>query len=146
MLIRLLPEQASAHWDDIKTAVKESLPPTVGEQSDKMNNILNGLLTERMIAWISVEQRGEDNIITGIVLTTFTQDECSGTKALLIYCVYGYNNATRVSWESGIETLRKFAESSGCHRILAYSDVESIIKFVEGIGGETKYRLLSFPL
>jgi hypothetical protein len=127
-------------------AVEESLPPVVGMQSDRMNNILKSVLTGDLIVWISVEDAEECKVITGVVLTKFTFDEVSGTKAILIYCVYGYGNATKESWSSGLKTIQKFAISKGCHRILGYTDVPSIIQFVERIGGETRFRLVSLPL
>ena len=143
MLIRLLPEQAARYWDDVKVAIEESLPPIVGMQSDRMSNILKSILTDEIIVWVSAEK---DKNLSGIVLTTFTFDKPSGTKSLLIYCVYGYGEINRTSWIEAAETLRKFAVSQGCNRVIGYSDVSSIIKFVEGIGGETKYRLLSIPI
>ena len=143
MLIRLLPEQASKYWNDIKIAIEESLPPTVGMQSDRMSNILKSILTDEIIVWVSAEK---DKNLSGIVLTTFTFDKPSGTKSLLIYCVYGYGEINRTSWIEGAETVRKFALANECNRIIGYSDVPSIIKFVEGLGGETKYRLLSIPI
>lgn len=143
MLIRLLPEQAAKHWEDIKIAIEESLPPIVGMQSDRMSNILKAVLTDEIIVWVSAEK---DKNISGIVLTTFTYDKPSGTKSLLLYCVYGYGEINRNSWIEGAETLKKFAISQGCNRVIGYSDVPSIIKFVESIGGETKYKLLSIPI
>lgn len=146
MLIKLLPDQAVKYWEDIKVAVEESLPPTVGMQSDRMSNILQALLTDEVTAWVSVEEREDANIVTGIVLTTFTFDKISGTKSLLIYCVYGYSEATKDSWLAGGDTLAKFAKSEGCHRIIGYTDVNSIIKYVERIGGDTRFTLVSLPM
>ncbi len=146
MLIRLLPEQASRYWGDIKMAVEKSLPPIVGMQVDRMNNILTSVLSGLTTVWVSTEQRPEGNVITGIVLTKFIHDDASGTKSLLIYCLYGYGDGKLESWESGFETLRTFAKGNGCHRIIAYTDVPSIIKYVEKLGMDTKYRLLSYSL
>jgi hypothetical protein len=143
MLIRLLPEQASRNWNDIKFAIEESLPPVVGMQSDRMSNILKAVLTEELIVWVSAEK---DKDISGILITAFTFDKPSGTKSLLLYCVYGYGDVNRNAWIEGAETIRKFAIGEKCNRIIGYSDTPSIIKFVESIGGETKYRFLSLPL
>ena len=146
MLIRLLPDQAGKYWEDIKVAIEESLPPTVGQQSDRMSNILQALLTDEVTAWISLEDRDDKNLITGIVLTTFTFDKISGTKALLLYCVYGYGEYNRKSWYEGAQTLAKFAKSEKCHRIVGYTDVPSMIEFVKKIGGETRYTFVSLPM
>jgi len=143
MLIRLLPEQASNHWDEIKFAIEESLPPIVGMQSDRMSNILRSVLLEEVIVWVS---HNSEKKVDGLVLTTFVLDKLSGTKSLLIYCLYGYGTAGMESWQEGVETLRKFAISSGCHRVTGYTDVPSIIRFVESIGGTANYRFISIPL
>jgi len=140
MLIRLLPEQAANCWDDLKGAIKEALPPVVGMQSDRMQNILTALLLEELIAWISVDK---EKVVDGIVVTSFVVDKCSGTKSLLLYCLYGYGEVARSSWEEGVETLRRFAKHSGCQRVIGYTDVPSLIKWVEKVGGETRYRFLS---
>lgn len=146
MLVKLLPEQAAHHWNDIKHAIEESLPPTVGMQSDRMQNILKSILTEDVVVWISAEVRDDSNVITGIVLTSFTFDNISGTKALLIYCVYGYQEGLAASWSEGLDTLKKFAKVNKCHRILGYTDVTSIIKFATRVGADTRYTLVSFDV
>lgn len=143
MLIRLLPEQVANCWEDIRVAIEASLPPVVGMQSDRMQNILEALLLEELIAWISVDK---DKVVDGVVVTSFMVDKNSGTKSLLLYCLYGYGEICRSSWEEGVETLRKFAKHSGCHRVIGYSDVPSLIKWVEKVGGETRYRFLSIEV
>lgn len=146
MLVKLLPEQAAKYWDDIKVAVEESLPPVVGMQPDRLSNILRSILIGELTVWISVEKRSSGNVITGIILTSFTFDKNSGTKALLVYSVYGYSEATKESWESGFETLVKFGKSKGCHRMLGYTDVPSLIALSKRYGAETRYTLVSLPL
>lgn len=146
MLIKLLPEQVSKHWNDVKWAIEQSLPPIVGMQSDRMSNILTAILTEELVVWISVEKRTSENVITGLVVTSLLFDKPSGTKSLLIYCIYGYSNSTAESWKGGFETLRKYGVGKSCNRIIGYTDVNSIIKFAQGVGAETRYTLVSFPL
>jgi len=147
MLVRLLPEQAAAQWDDIKLAVEGSLPPIVGGASDRMSNILTGILTDEITVWVSVEVDNElNNKITGILLTTLIMDGPSKTKSLLLYCLYTYKNTLKESWESGLNTIKKYAETLKCDRIVAYSDVESIVKFAKHAGADTRYTFISFPL
>jgi len=145
MLVRLTGEQASRHWEFIKQGLEAALPPVVGMQSDRMSNVLTSILIGKMVIWVSV-QKDKDNLIDGFAATTFTFDEHSKTKALFIYAIYGINASSYDSWISAVETLRKFGISEKCHRVLAYSNVPSIIKFVESVGGEAKYHLLSIPL
>jgi len=143
MLIRLLPEQASRNWEEIKIGIEQSLPPIVGMQSDRMSNILRSIMLEEVTVWISANSENKSD---GIVLTTFVFDKLSGTKSLLIYCIYGYGNSDRSSWEDGFETIKKFAVANRCNRLIGYTDVPSLIKFAETIGGQANYRLVSLPL
>lgn len=146
MLIQLLPEQASRYWADIKGAVEDSLPPVVGMQSDRMSNILTQILTGTVSVWVSVEKGETVNTINGLILTTFVFDGISGTKSLLIYCIYGYGNIQKGGVLEVVQALQKFGGANECHRIIAYSDVPSVMELVESLGGETRYRLLSIPL
>jgi hypothetical protein len=143
-----MPDQVASQWDVLKFAIENSLPPIVGGRLDRMNNILNSLLVESMHAWVSctIHGNGADPSIEGVVVTTFTEDGCSGTRNLLIYCLYAFNRTFLESWQDGISTLLKYAQSKGCSRIIGYTDVEAVVKRVEALGGETKYRLISFPV
>ena len=146
MLIKLLPEQAAKHWGDVRVAIEASLPPTVGMQSDRMSNILTAVMTGEITVWVSAEKRESGTVLTGMVLTTILFDGISGTKSLLIYCVYGYGEGRLESWAAGGETLLKYAKSQGCHRMIGYTDVKSIIKYAASIGADTKYTFVSFPI
>jgi hypothetical protein len=126
--------------------VEESLPPVVGQHSDRMQNILRAVLTEDVTVWVSAEKRNDKNTITGIVLTSFVFDGISGTKSLLIYCVYGYGDALSESWTSGVETLRKFAKVNECHRMIGYTNVPSLIALAKRSGADTQYTFVSFSL
>lgn len=145
MLVKLIPEQVSRAWPDIKFAIEQSLPPVVGMQSDRMSNILRGILTEDVVVWSLVNTK-DDNKIAAIGLTTFTFDGASGTKSMLIYCIYGYGVPVPGLWKDGFKTLEKYAKSKGCHRITAYSSEKSIIKYAKALGAEAKYTFISFPL
>lgn len=144
MLIKLLPEQISQHWDVIKDAIEYSLNPVVGESPHKMNNILMSLLDGSMQCWVAVE--GDDyNKITGNIVTKINFDDASQTKGLLIYSLYAEGSSEQ-EWLKGYETLRKFAAANGCTRIVGFTDVPSLIKFTNRIGGEARYTLVSLPV
>lgn len=144
MLIKLLSEQIAKYWDVIKYAVEESVPPIANENYDKMNRILEALLNGSMDCWVSVND--ENKKIEAIVVTTFSEDYCSGVRNLLIYSIFGYNEISDKSWAEGFETLSKWAKSCGCIRIIAYTDVDRIKEVVNSIGGNTRYSLVSIPL
>lgn len=146
MLTKLLPDQISTFWDIIKYAIEESLPPVVDESPDKMNKILTSLLCGRAQCWASYEREEGSARFEGIVITKILLDDVSDTKNLLIYCLYGYEEVNKESWNKGFKTLVKFAMAQGCSRIIGYSDVPLILRLVERLGGETKYTFISIPL
>jgi len=146
LLTKLLPDQVSKFWDVIKFAIEESLPPTVGENPDKMNRILSALLDGRAQCWVSHEDYVEGRRFEGVVVTQIITDGLSGTKNLLIYCLYGYDIVSNDSWKSGLKALAKWAISKKCSRIIGYTDVPKILKVVETLGGEAKYTFISLPL
>ena len=145
MLVRLLPDQISKFWPIIKYAIEQSLPPIVGEHPDKMNRILSSALCGQLDVWVSYN-KGEDNKIEGIVVTEFLFDEPSGTKNMLIYCLYGYNEVTDESWLYGISGLAKYAQSRQCNQIVTYTDIPYMIDLAKKIGGEADYTFISFDV
>lgn len=146
MLTRLLPDQISKLWDIIGYAVEQSLPPIAGDHPDKMNRILASALSGKVDVWVSYVREEKVNKFEGIVLTKFIYDDASGTKNLLIYCLYGYNEISKESWVFGLKGLVKYAESKGCSQIIAYSEVPYIIDIVNRLGGDSRYRFISFDV
>lgn len=146
MLTKLMPDQIANLWNIIKYAVEESLPPIANESSNKMNNILTALLCGNALCWVSYTKSEGESKFEGLVITKITYDDISNTKSLLIYCLYGFEVASKRSWTDGMKALVKFAASQGCSNITAYSEDPSIISLVERLGGETKYRFIRLPL
>lgn len=146
MITLLLPEDVSRHWDIIKFAIEESLPPTVSDHPDKMNNILAGLLSGKAQCWISHSMNGQIRVFDGVVVTKILYDDVSNTKSLLIYCLYGYNKVPKESWLQGLQALAKWAISKGCSSIVGYSDNPAIFRVVERFKGEAKYTFIRIPL
>lgn len=145
MLTRLLPEQISAFWPIIKYAIEESLPPVTGEHPDKMNRILSSALSGGLDVWASYERKDEVKI-DAIVITKLILDDASGTKSLLLYCLYGYTDIPEESWKKGIESMIKYAKSCGCSRMVGYSSIPHIISMAGNFGANTEYTFISFGL
>jgi hypothetical protein len=146
MLLKLLPEQVAKNWETFKDAIEASLPPVVGQASDRMNNILKSALIGKVECWVSFQNEDGLRKIDALILTTFTGDDISGTKNLLIYTFYGYGELSQKSWEEGCVAIFKYAKSRGCCRVIAYSDKDSIISGIKRMGGNTDYTFISVPL
>lgn len=144
MLVRLMPDQISRFWDVIKYAVEQSLPPIVGENPNKMENILMSALDGSIDVWASYTKDKENKRFEGVVLTEILFDRPSRTKNLLIYCLYGYEEVDKSSWTKGLLAVAKYAASRGCNQIIAYSDSPYIINLAKGLGAEAKYTFIEF--
>jgi hypothetical protein len=147
MLTKLLPDQISDHWDIIKYAIAESLPPTAGEGPDKMNRILSSLLTGKAECWIS-STITEENVrrFEAVSICKIQYDDISNTKNMLIYSLYGYEKIDRDSWTQAFITLGKYAKSRGCSRIVAYVNLPYLIELAKEFNANVDYTLVSFPI
>lgn len=145
MLIKLLPQNITANWDTIKYAIEHSLPPTIGESIDKMNRILESLLAGDLECWVQSSIVEGHHRILSIGTTKINMDTASQTKALIMYSVFNFRPMTDKEWLENFMTLRKYAESKGCARMIAFTDSKRMIDLAVKFGGETKYTLCSFP-
>jgi len=146
MLTKLLPEQVAERWDVIKYAVEESLPPIVGDHLDKINRVLAAALSGKIDVWVSYRRLDNGIKFESIVLTQFLHDEVSNTRNLLIYCLYGYVDIDKRSWDEGLNTLARYAKSRHCSRIIAYSSLPYIINLSNTLGADTDYTFISFDV
>jgi hypothetical protein len=146
MLTKLMPDQVSKFWDIISYAMEQSLPPTVGENPDKMNNILMAALSGKLDIWASYEKGDKVNKFEGILATRFIYDDITSMKNLLIYAVYGYDKVSEDSWKAGLRTVLKYAASQKCQLIVAYTNVPRVVEVVNSLGGDTSFSFISFKV
>jgi hypothetical protein len=142
MIVKLLPDQVAKHWKPIRRAIEESLPPVSEGAENRMEKILEALMIGEMQCWISHNSEGRvDNILT----TSVTHDKISDTKSLMIFSIFGFDTDIK-SWGEGLTTLVRFARGKGCSRIIGYTKIDSVAKFVERIGGDASYRFVTIPI
>lgn len=142
MLVKLLPDNVARNWDTIKFAISESLPPVAGEGLTKMNNILEALLAGSLECWVSVF----DEKIKAIGTTQVLHDAISDTHNLCIYSFYSYTNMGNSEWAEELNTLKRYAESRGCVRIIAYTKIPALVQLIQRLGGETDVTVLSINI
>jgi len=146
MLTKLTPEQISKFWNIIGYAAEECLPPTVGERTNRQNNLLSSALSGKLEVWASYRHSEGHIVFEGIVLTRFIDDDIAGTRNLLIYGIYSYveSDLDNSTWITGLKTLVKYAIGRRCSLIVAYTNFEHIVKVVNELGGDTSFRLITF--
>lgn len=145
VLVQLSLDQVAKLWDVIKYSIEESLPPTVGESPDKMNNILANLLSGAMQCWVSYD-RNNTNKFEGVVVTEMIADRCDRSKVLLIYSLYGYEIISGNSWMEGYSALSKWARSERCTRIVGYTNSDKVVRVVKNLGGNADYAFVTVPI
>ena len=150
MLVKLLPDQISRYWQVISHAIEVAAPPTVQCSPNRMNNILQSLLGGGMQCWAITEPRPDNKMaILGVVVTTVTEDFCSGTKNLFVYALYSYSDKLIAGaiWKDFYETLRKFGKSRGCFQVTGYTNNPAVSRSVRDIlKGNTECRLIRLEI
>ena len=147
MLLKLLPEQVSKWWDELREGIELALPPTVGSRPDRMNVLLASILDGELTCWASYRKSLDSpSDLIAIVLTTFTFDYISGTKNLMIYCLYAIKDTVPQDWADGVKDLSLVARSEKCNRIIGFTKLDYICKIVQSLGGDADQRFISIPI
>ena len=145
-MIRLLPDQISKLWDIIRYALEDSPPLTVGNINSRLiSNILTAALSGEIDVWVSYTKEGELKL-DGIILTSFEIDKFVKEKSLLIYYLYSYRDADVSRWIKGLKSLAKYAKTRNCSKIMAYTNVPTMINISEKLGGNIDTRFITFNL
>ena len=142
---RLNSAKVAEQWPKLREIFLSALPPITCEDSDWESRILAALVGERMQAWALIEAPDHPLIIA---LTNIVTDEVSLVRNLQIYCLGSVDLAIvpLAAWVEGIETLRKFGEAMGCHRIVAFTSEPRILQIAKHLGGVEQFVFLTFPL
>jgi hypothetical protein len=148
VLLQLTPDQITKFWDTIEEAINESVPIYAQGIAVELRNrnIHEALLLGKMQAWAGFGLVEDRPALVGLVVTTIEEDPCSRVTNLSIYSLYGVENIDRKIYEDGLATLRKFAQGSGCSRILAITDNPRVIQLIRMMGGETRYVLATLDI
>jgi hypothetical protein len=118
MLLRLLPEQIARNWEYIKHGIENSVPNEILKQHDRLNNILESLLSSGMQCWWWVRGvDGENPEVAAQVITTICVDDCSKTRTLRIYSLFGYDNIEVKEFAEGQATLIAYGKTMGCEQL-----------------------------
>lgn len=123
MLVKLLPEQISKYWEYIKLALEETIGQRELSKSNRLNNILEALISDTMQCWWYVR----DERVLAIVITLLTADMTTRAKGLRIYSLFGFEDLDLSIYSDGFETLREFARAKNCTYIDAFTDNDTLI-------------------
>jgi len=138
-MIKLLPKQIANQWDTIRAGLMVSLPPIVKPDQAVMKGILTQLLCGSMQCWAVMQ----DEKLYGHVITYVAIDTATKSKTLNVYSFYLDRSIQEHSWIAILKALERFAKSSDCFRIGAYSRIANMISIAERFGFNSDYRYLT---
>jgi hypothetical protein len=107
--------------------------------SEALNSLYNGRLT----CWISGSKNGG---INGLVLTSVSEDDIVKKRSLVIYFAYRFGPTAGSEWINGVNTLKRYAKSIGCCRVVAHPDEPEVAKLCESLGGRITNYFVQFDV
>lgn len=137
MLIKLLPDQVEKHWDYIAYAVQKGLENV---SSVELNHVLQTIYENKMQVWLSSNKSN----VQGIALTTLEADPALKRKSFVLYLFYRFSWMDKNDWFDGLDTLKAYAKSIGCDRVIAYTESPEVLKLAQAMGGALKRYTIEF--
>jgi hypothetical protein len=116
------PTSVSIYWSVIKFAILNSSEELSKLDDKQLNTLLGRIMAQQAQVWLSIE---EDQLI-GVVITYITIDPLTDVRRLLIYSLYSFQTTTKAMWEDGFDKLTRFAKTSNCQYIDAFTNNPAI--------------------
>lgn len=142
LLVRLLPQTISRHWEVIQLAISEAGMIGIDIDEEYLIAMANKLISGTVQCWASYEDSKWPHTIAALLFTSIVSDPIVGQKNLLIIGIYMFNlellQGARV-WSEGLEKLQLFAKANKCKRIVYYSNVPSLIALTKKLGATTEF-------
>jgi hypothetical protein len=63
-------------------------------------------------------------------------------KQLLVYSVYGYENLSKRIIVDGFKLLMEYAAGQGCSSLVAYTNLDGLVRYVKRLGGSADYTFI----
>lgn len=146
MLVKLLPDQVSEHWDEIRLAIEKALFPLAPESDEVMINILKSILSGYMQCWVMWANKDSGAEIHAILTTTIEVDRACGLRYLLIYSFYAIKPLLPELAISAMDTLKKFARGQRCQKVVAYTNIPKMERLWESLGGTSNQKLMEIVI
>jgi len=138
-MIKLLPEQISAHWDMVRAGLLISLPPIIKPDQAVFAKILTKLLCADMQCW-AISEGGK---LLGHGLTYIATDPHTDSRTLNIYSLYLASQASEATWKLMMKQIMDFAKANKCFRIGAYTQVADVLSIATKFGFNTSYHYIT---
>jgi hypothetical protein len=124
----MMPEAVSRQWDNLKLHIAKSLPEDErGEQT--LVNILEGILKNQIMCWISYDNQNNNQVNFVFLLTTL-EDPFKQERNLLLYTITRMEmldqpTALRM-YQEGYVALKKFMKKAGYAHVIGFINEDNI--------------------
>lgn len=127
MFIKLMPDQITNFWEDIKYGMIESYKIPEEFQQDFAINALGQLLAGLSQSWMSINIDDVDNRTANLFITTkILNEEYYGRKTLFVDSLYGLKLITDEMASEVYKSLESFAKANGCSMITSENSNERL--------------------
>lgn len=140
LLVRVRPDRLVEHWPFIKLAIASSGPPSVALSEATMLRLLMQMLAGGMQVWVANRVKEFPSKAIALLTTSIMTDALVGTKNLLMFSFYGWEDISDKEYLMGFATLKRFALAEGCTSISFYSNNDRLLSIAAKVGFLTDFR------
>jgi hypothetical protein len=133
------------HWHFIKEAIGKAFPPIAEATNEAFLEIQEQFLLGTMDCWFGVESI-DDQEILAVMTTRVVMEDVTKTKNMLIFSVTTYAPHSEALWVKGYDTLRKYAASKGCTKIISFTNNAQVIRIADNLGAYVGWRLIQLDV
>ncbi len=141
-MFKLQPEKVSKHWSQFEHYIGESLAPTGINDLRYRNNVLQAIIRGNLDVWLATENGKAVAVLT----TCVARDDMAGTRCLEIYSLCGIREISPKTYLEGIKILKAYAKACKCHKIIGYTVLPGLMKFIKKLGGKARLTLLELEV
>lgn len=131
------PDVIQKLWPTMSYYIEQALPPLSKGNEFWKGNMLKALVTGKMGCWVGYKDGSIRLFVTAAICT----DPILGHKSLFIYSYSALGEMTPQEIQWGFGKLKEFAKKYGCLKIVAFTDLDSMKKMFERLGGTSSYSL-----
>jgi hypothetical protein len=138
IMLKLLPEQISRHWDMIKYAIERTTRGGVEPTDEYLTLMAEKLVSGQVQCWATQQQENGNISLMSLTFTSIITDSLTNIRNLIIIGVFAFSSLSDVKlWEFGLTTLRRFAKGNDCKNIVFYTDVPRLVEIAKEFGALT---------
>lgn len=132
LLTKLMPS--------VMNAIVQALPPAERLDETLRANITGALVDGRIQVWgiLGLDEEKTWRPV-GFITTSLRMDDMTGKNTLLVYTMFSYAVIEDKAYKLFVDTLRSYAETQNCGKMVCYTNNARIIRMLRGLGWNTDF-------